>query len=223
MNFNAEYFTSLFTLLLDPLFQTLYMVVLSTVFALLLGFPLGIILVITSKNHIYPKPVLNKILNSIINIMRSLPFIILIIAIFPLSRLIVGTTIGSTAVIVPLSISAAPFVARVVESSLNEIPWGVIEASAAFGATIPQIIFMVMIPETLSSLILGITLTIINILGYSAMAGAIGGGGLGDLAIRYGYMRFQTDVLIATIVVLVVLVEIIQIAGNSLAQKFNRK
>jgi D-methionine transport system permease protein len=223
MSFNSEYLINLFNLLLDPFFQTLYMVLLSTVFALILGFPLGIILVITSKGHIYPKPVLNKILNSIINVMRSLPFIILIIAIFPLSRLIVGTTIGSTAVIVPLSISAAPFVARIVESSLNEIPWGVIEASLAFGATIPQIIWKVMIPESLSSLILGVTLTLINIIGYSAMAGAVGGGGLGDLAIRYGYMRFQTDVLVATIIVLVILVEIIQIAGNSLAFKFNRK
>jgi D-methionine transport system permease protein len=199
------------------------MVLLSTVFALILGFPLGIILVITSKGHIYPRPVLNKILNSIINIMRSLPFIILIIAIFPLSRLIVGTTIGSTASIVPLSIAAAPFVARVIESSLREVSWGVIEASISAGASVPQIIFRVMVPEAMSSLVLGITLTIINILGYSAMAGAIGGGGLGDLAIRYGYQRFETDVLIATVIVLVILVEIVQHVGNLIAKKLDKR
>jgi D-methionine transport system permease protein len=199
------------------------MVFFSTLFALILGLPLGIILVITDKGHIYEMPKLNKILGTIINIMRSIPFIILIIAIFPLSRLIVGTTIGSTAAIVPLSIAAAPFVARIIESSLKEVSWGVIEASISVGATIPQIIFKVMIPEALPSLILGVTLTIINILGYSAMAGAIGGGGLGDLAIRYGYQRFQTDVLIATIIILIVIVELVQNIGNFLARKVDKR
>jgi D-methionine transport system permease protein len=199
------------------------MVFFSTLFSVILGLFLGIILVITDKGHIWEKPQLNKILGSIINIMRSIPFIILIIAIFPLSRLIVGTSIGSTAAIIPLSIAAAPFVARVIESSLKEVSWGVIEASLSVGATIPEIIFKVMIPEAMTSLILGITLTIINILGYSAMAGAIGGGGLGDLAIRYGYQRFQTDVLIATIIILVILVEVIQFIGNFFAKKVNKR
>ncbi|MCX7710892.1 MAG: ABC transporter permease [Clostridia bacterium] len=214
---------NLWELIFPSLLETLYMVLFSTLFSVILGFILGIILVITDKGHIWEKPHLNKVLGSIINVARSVPFIILIIAIFPLSRLIVGTTIGSTASIVPLSIAAAPFVARVIEASLKEVNWGVIEASISVGATIPQIIFKVMIPEALPSLILGITLTVINILGYSAMAGAIGGGGLGDLAIRYGYQRFQTEVLIATIVVLVVLVEFIQIVGNLLAKKFNKR
>ena len=214
---------NLWELLFPSLLETLYMVFFSTLFAGLLGFILGIILVVTDKGHIWEKSLLNKVLGSIINVTRSVPFIILIIAIFPLSRLIVGTTIGSTASIVPLSIAAAPFVARVIEASLKEVGWGVIEASISVGATIPQIIFKVMLPEALPSLILGITLTVINIVGYSALAGAIGGGGLGDLAIRYGYQRFQTDVLIATIVVLVVLVEIIQVLGNLLAKKFDKR
>ena len=214
---------NLWELLFPSLLETLYMVFFSTIFSGLLGFILGIILVVTDKGHVWEKPLLNKVLGSIINVARSVPFIILIIAIFPLSRLIVGTTIGSTASIVPLSIAAAPFVARVIEASLKEVNWGVIEASISVGATIPQIIFKVMIPEALPSLILGITLTVINILGYSAMAGAIGGGGLGDLAIRYGYQRFQTDGLIATIVVLVVLVEVIQVLGNLSAKKFDKR
>lgn len=216
-------FVRLIELLVPSLLETLYMVFFSTIFSVLLGFVLGIILVITEKGHIWERPNLNKVLSSIINVMRSVPFIILIVAIFPLSRLIVGTTIGSTAAIVPLSVAATPFVARIIESSLKEVSWGIIEASLSVGATIPQIIFKVMIPEALPSLILGLTLTIINILGYSAMAGAIGGGGLGDLAIRYGYQRFQTDVLIATIIVLILMVELIQFAGNVLAAKFDKR
>ncbi len=216
-------FARLIELLIPSLLETLYMVFFSTIFSVLLGFVLGIILVITEKGHIWERPNLNKVLSSIINVMRSVPFIILIVAIFPLSRLIVGTTIGSTAAIVPLSVAAAPFVARIIESSLKEVSWGIIEASLSVGATIPQIIFKVMIPEALPSLVLGLTLTIINILGYSAMAGAIGGGGLGDLAIRYGYQRFQTDVLIATIIVLILMVELIQFAGNVLAAKFDKR
>lgn len=218
-----HYLSGIFSLLLPSLLDTLYMVSLSTLFAVVLGMPLGILLVISDRGHIWEKPNLNRILGFTINIMRSLPFIILIIAIFPLSRLIVGTTIGSTASIVPLSIAAAPFAARVIESSLREVGWGVIEASISSGANIPQIIFRVMIPEAMPSLVLGITLTVISILGYSAMAGAIGGGGLGDLAIRYGYQRFQTDILIATIIILVVLVETIQHTGNLISKKLDKK
>lgn len=218
-----QYIEGLWELMFPSLLETLYMMSLSTIFSLLLGLPLGIILVITDRGHIWEKPVLNRTLGLIINVMRSLPFIILIIAIFPLSRLIVGTTIGSTAAIVPLSIAAAPFVARVIESSLKEVSRGVIEAALSAGASLPQIIFKVMIPESLPSLILGVTLTIINILGYSAMAGAIGGGGLGDLAIRYGYQRFETDVLIATIIVLIIMVQLIQGIGNLLAKKVDKR
>ncbi|OXT07025.1 methionine ABC transporter permease [Thermoanaerobacterium thermosaccharolyticum] len=218
-----QYLINLWQLLEQPLWESLYMVFFSTLFSVIIGLPLGIILVITDKGHLSENIKLNHILGTIINIMRSIPFIILIIAISPLSRLIVGTTIGPTAAIVPLSVAAAPFVARVIESSLKEVDWGVIEASISVGATIPQIIFKVMIPESLPSLILGITLTIINILGYSAMAGAIGGGGLGDLAIRYGYQRFETDVLIATIIVLIIFVEIVQRLGNYLAKKVDKR
>lgn len=218
-----SYLSELVDLVLPSLWETLYMVFFSTLFAIILGLPLGIILVITDKGHIWEKPKLNRTLGLIINMARSLPFIILIIAIFPLSRLIIGTTIGPTAAIVPLSIAAAPFVARIIESSLKEVSWGIIEASISVGATIPQIIFKVMLPEAMPSLVLGITLTIINILGYSAMAGAIGGGGLGDLAIRYGYQRFQTDVLIAAIIILIVLVQIIQSIGNMISRKLDKR
>ncbi|MGF7429733.1 methionine ABC transporter permease [Thermoanaerobacterium thermosaccharolyticum] len=218
-----QYLINLWQLMEQPLWESLYMVFFSTLFSVLIGLPLGIILVITDKGHLSENIKLNHILGTIINIMRSVPFIILIIAIFPLSRLIVGTTIGPTAAIVALSVAAAPFVARVIESSLKEVDWGVIEASISVGATIPQIIFKVMIPESLPSLILGVTLTIINILGYSAMAGAIGGGGLGDLAIRYGYQRYETNVLIATIIVLIVFVEIVQRLGNYLAKKVDKR
>jgi D-methionine transport system permease protein len=219
----TQYIVNLIGMLVPSLLQTLYMVSLSTIFALLLGIPLGIILVVTDKGHILEREKLNSVLGFIINITRSLPFIILIIVIFPLSRLIVGTTIGATAAIVPLSIAAAPFVARIVESSLREVSWGMIEASLAMGASNSQIIFKVMLPEALPSLILGVTLTLVNIIGYSAMAGAIGAGGLGDLAIRYGYQRYETDVLIATIIILIILVQLIQSIGNKVSKHFDRR
>lgn len=218
-----NYFIELANLIAPSFLETLYMVLLSTLFSLLLGLPLGIILTVTEKGHIMELPLLNKALSSLINIMRSLPFIILIIVIFPLSRVIVGTTIGSTASIIPLSVAAAPFVARIIESSLKEVNFGIIEASLSMGAAPLQIICRVMLPEALPSLILGISMTIINILGYSAMAGAIGGGGLGDLAIRYGYQRFQTDVLIATIIILIILVELVQSAGTFLSRKVDKR
>jgi len=217
------YLAEILDLVLPAILETLYMVFFSTLFSVILGFALGVILVITDKGHIWEKPRLNNLLGSIVNITRSIPFIILIIMLFPLSRLIVGTTIGSTAAIVPLSIAAAPFVARIIESSLREVDWGVIEASLSVGATIPQVIFRVMIPEAMPSLILDVTTTIINILGYSAMAGAIGAGGLGDVAVRYGYQRFQTDVLIATVIVLIIMVQLIQAVGNSLSKRFDKR
>ncbi len=219
----TNYLNETWILLGPELLETLYMVFFSTVFSLILGAPLGVILVITEKGHIWEKPELNKVLSFIVNITRSLPFIILIIVLFPLSRLIVGTSIGSTAAIVPLSIAAAPFAARIIESSLREVSWGVIEASLSLGASVPQIIFKVLLKEAMPSLMLGVTNITINILGYSAMAGAIGGGGLGDVAIRYGYQRFQTDILIITIIVLIILVEIIQNIGNFIVNKISRK
>jgi D-methionine transport system permease protein len=210
-------------LIIPALTETLYMVFLSTVFSLLLGFPLGVLLVITEKGSIWERKQLNRILNGIINILRSFPFIILMILLFPLSRLIVGKTIGTTATIVPLSIAAAPFVARIIESSLKEVDKGIIECSLAMGASIPKIVFKVLIPESMPSLILGITTTIINIIGYSAMAGAIGGGGLGDVAIRYGLYRFQTDVMVVAVIVIIVIVQGIQFIGNKLSSSINKK
>lgn len=168
------------------------------------------------------KTKLNQFLEIIINTLRSFPFIILMICLFPLSRIIVGTTIGSTAAIVPLSISAAPFVARMVEGALNEIDKGLIEAASSMGASNRTIIFKVMIPETLPHIIHGITVTVISLIGFSAMAGSIGAGGLGDLAIRFGYQRFKTDIMLYSVVVIIILVQILQSFGNYLAKKFSR-
>ena len=206
--------------------QTLQMVSLSTLFSVLLGLPLGIFLCITSpasQGGLRPKPVLNEVLSRIVNVLRSFPFIILIILLFPLSRLIVGTAIGTKSTIVPLSIAAAPFVARLVETSLKEVDPGVIQAARTMGSTDSQIVFKVLLPEALPSLIAGLTLTIINLIGYSAMAGAVGGGGLGDLAIRYGYQRFRTDVLLVAVVIIIILVELIQFIGNKISAKMMSK
>lgn len=209
----------LISLLATPTWETLYMVFFSTFFATAIGFPLGVVLTVTEKGGILEKESVYRVLDGIVNICRSFPFIILMIVLFPLSRLVVGTTIGTTASIVPLSIAAAPFVARVVESALREVDGGLVEAAVSMGAHPVAIIFKVLIPEALPSLVLGETLTVINIIGYSAMAGAIGGGGLGDLAVRYGFHRFQTDVLIAAVIVIIVMVQAIQGAGNALARR----
>ncbi len=203
--------------------QTLAMVALSAIFSLALGFPLGIFLCVTDPSGISPKPVLNQVLSRVVNVLRSFPFIILMILLFPLSRIIVGTSIGTVATIVPLSIAAAPFVARIIESSLREVNPGVIQAARAMGSLDRQIIFRVMIPEALPSLVSGVTLTVINLIGYSAMAGAIGGGGLGDLAIRYGYQRFRTDIMIAAVVIILILVELIQLAGTRISNRLIAK
>ncbi|HLR35572.1 MAG TPA: methionine ABC transporter permease [Tissierellales bacterium] len=199
------------------------MVFSSTIFSLLLGFPLGTLLVITEKNSLWEKPILNQILNGIINILRSIPFIILMILVFPLSKLIVHKTTGTTATIVPLSIAAAPFVARIIESALKEVDQGIVEASLSMGATVPQIIFKVLIPEAMPSLVMGITLTIINLIGFSAMAGAIGGGGLGNLAIRYGLYRFEKDIMFVSVGIIILLVQVIQLLGNKLAKSIDKK
>jgi len=195
------------------------MVLFSALFSLVIGFPIGILLVITKEGNIWEKRKINQILEFIINTLRSFPFIILMICLFPLSRVIVGTTIGVNAAIVPLSISAAPFVARIVEGALNEIDKGLIEASSSMGANNLTLIFKVMIPETLPHLIHGITVTIISLIGYSAMAGTIGAGGLGDLAIRFGYQRFKVDIMIYAVIVIIILVQLIQSLGNYLVAK----
>ena len=212
--------SKLWMLVLASTGQTLSMVFFSTFFSLLMGLPLGILLSITSgveQGGIVPKPFLNNVLGRIVNVLRSFPFIILMILLFPLSRILIGTSIGTTATIVPLSIAAAPFVARVIETALKEVDPGVVQAARAMGSTNWQIIRKVLIPEALPSLVSGVTLTIINLIGYSAMAGAIGGGGLGDLAIRYGYQRFRGDVMVVAVVIILVLVEIIQVIGNKIS------
>ncbi|MBP3772825.1 MAG: ABC transporter permease [Treponema sp.] len=203
--------------------ETLLMVFFSTFFAILIGFPLGILLNITNKYGITPKPVFNLVLSRIIDVLRSFPFVILMIVLLPFTRLILGTAIGTTATIIPLSIAAAPFVARITETALNEVDPGVVQASRAMGSTNAQIIIKVLIPESLPSVVSGITLTIINLVSYSAMAGTLGGGGLGDLAIRYGYQRFRTEIMIAAVVVIIILVALIQFAGTRLTNKILSK
>lgn len=212
-----------FNLLLKGFLDTTHMVFWSTIFSLLLGFPIGILLTITPKGGIWERPKLNKFLEMSINSLRSFPFIILMILIFPLSRVIVGTTIGSSAAIVPLSISAAPFVGRIVQGALKEVDPGLIEATESMGADVFTIIFKVLIPEAFPALIHGITLTVINLIGYSAMAGAIGGGGLGDIAIRYGYQRFKTDIMIYSVIAIIILVQSIQGSGNYFSNKIKIK
>jgi len=211
------------TLITKPLMESLYMVFFSTIFALLLGIPLGILLVTSEKNGLWEKPLLNKVLNGIINLLRSFPFLILMILLFPLADLIVGKQIGTTATIVPLSIGSAPFVARLIESSLKSVDKGVVESALSMGASTKEIIWKVLLPEAFPSIISDITISIINIIGYSAMAGSIGGGGLGDLAIRYGLYRFKTDVMIAAVIVIIILVQSIQFIGNTLSKRVNKK
>lgn len=208
----------------DAAAQTAVMVVFSTLFSLLLGLPLGILLCTSDpQSGIRPRPALYQILTRIVNALRSFPFIILMIVLFPLSRVLVGTSIGTKATIVPLSIAAAPFVARIIESALKEVDKGVVQAARAMGSTTMQIIFKVLIPEALPSLIDGVTLTVINVIGYSAMAGAIGGGGLGDLAIRYGYQRFRSEIMAIAVIVILLMVELIQMLGTALSHKVAAK
>ncbi|UTR08892.1 ABC transporter permease [Evansella sp. LMS18] len=207
----------------DATLETLLMTGFSLFFAALLGIPIGIALVVTRKGGLFQNNITFTITNTIVNIFRSIPFIILMVAIIPFTRFVVGTSIGTAAAVVPLVVFAAPFIARLVESSLLEVSPGIIEAAESMGATPWQIIFRFMVPEALSSLILNLTIATIGIIGASAMAGAIGGGGLGDLAIAYGYQRFHTDVMIVTVVILVVLVQGLQMAGNRFSQAIRRR
>ena len=213
-------------LVAESTLQTIEMVFWSTVFSLIMGLPLGVLLHVTDREDqggIIPKPLLNEILSRIVNILRSFPFLILMIVLMPVARFILGTTSGTRAAVVSLSIAAAPFVARVIETSLKEVDPGVVQAAKAMGSTNWQIIVKVMLPEALPSLVSGVTLTIINLIGYSATAGTIGGGGLGDLAIRYGYQRFRSDVMLAAVIVTIVLVELVQFVGNKISSRLLAK
>lgn len=199
--------------------ETLYMVVISTALAYLLGLPLGVILVTTERGHILENVTVNRILGAIINTVRSIPFIIFLILVIPLTKLLVGGFIGTVASMVPLTLAAVPFVARLVETSLKEIEWGLIEAALSMGASSWQVIAKVLLPEARPSLILGVAITTINLVSYSAMAGIVGGGGLGTLAYYYGYQRYQTVVLLITVVILILMVQGVQLLGDSLAAK----
>ena len=213
----------LLDLLIPSINETLYMVFISTVFTVILGLPLGILLVITREDNVLPNSKLYNSLSILINITRSIPFVILMIFIIPFTRLVVGSSIGTNAAIVPLVVAAIPFFARLVEGSILEVNPGVIEAGVSMGASPLEIVLKILIPEAMPSLVLNVTVTIINIIGYSAMAGAVGGGGLGYLAIGYGYHRFQTDVMFATVIILIILVQLIQISGNKISNSIYRK
>ena len=210
-------------MLIEGFWDSIYMTLVATILAYVIGLPLGIILVVTDKDGIKPVVWLNRILGIIINILRSVPFLILLITIIPFTRWVVGTSIGTNATIVPLVVAAAPFVARVVESSLKEVDSGVIEAAQSMGTSTFQIIYKVLLPESLPSLIVGGALAVTTILSYSALAGFVGGGGLGDIAIRYGYNRYQSDIMLVTVALLVVIVQVLQEVGMKLARVSDRR
>lgn len=193
--------------------ESLYMILLSTLAAYILGLPMGIVIIVTDKDGIAPLAPINRVLGIIINLIRSVPFVILLIAVMPITRAILDTTIGPTAVVIPLIIGSAPYIARLVESSLKEVDKGVIEAAQSMGASKPQIVFKVMIPEAMPSLINGGVIALVTILGYSALSGFVGGGGLGSIAINYGYYRYETDIMLITVAIMVIIVQIFQEAG----------
>ena len=210
-------------LLTKALGETVYMVVVSMIIATIIGVPLGVLLHTTSKGQILESLAVNRIVGAIVNAVRSIPFIILLVAISPFTRLLVGTAIGTTAAMVPLVIAAIPFIGRQVETSLKEVPFGLVEAAQSMGATPAQIIWKVLLPESMSSIVAQLTTVIISLVGESAMAGAVGGGGLGDLAIRYGYQRFRPEIMLATVVILIVLVQLVQFVGNTLAKRLDKR
>jgi D-methionine transport system permease protein len=203
--------------------ETLYMTIISTLIGYVIGLPWGIGLTVTNKDGIHPNTVVFRILDILANIMRSIPFLIMLIVVIPITQVIVGKTYGPTAMIVPLTISAAPLIARMVESSLNEVDKGVIEAAQSMGSSNFQIVWKVMLSEAKVSLISGATITIATILGYSAMAGTLGGGGLGDIAIRYGYYRWQGNILITTVILLILLVQLFQVIGTVIGNRLDKR
>lgn len=214
---------ALVDMLLNGILETLYMVLLSTGISYLIGIPVGVLLYVTDENGICKNKPVNLILGFIVNLLRSIPFIILLVAIIPFTRFVVGTSIGSTATIVPLVVSAAPFVARMVESSLKEVDGGVIEAAESMGATPWEIIIKVLLPEAKPSLIVGSAIAITTILGYSAMAGFVGGGGLGTIAINYGYYRYDDRIMLITVVLLVIVVQLFQVIGMKIASRTDKR
>ncbi len=216
-------FSDALMLLPKALGETVYMVAVSMIIASAIGIPLGVLLLATGKNQVLELGIANKTLSAIVNCVRSIPFIILMVAIIPFTRLIVGSSIGTTAAIVPLIIASIPLIARLVETSLREVPYGLVEAALSMGATPYQIIRRVLLPEAMPSIVAQLTTVIIVLIGESAMAGAVGGGGLGDLAIRYGYQRFNPEVMLATVIVLIALVQVIQFLGNRISKKLNKK
>jgi D-methionine transport system permease protein len=215
--------TEINQMLLKGIGETLYMTLASTLFGYILGLPMGIALTVTDKEGIRPNKAVYKVLDIIANVLRSVPFLILLIVLIPFTKLVVGKSYGSTATIVPLTIAAAPFIARMVESSLKEVDAGVIEAAKSMGAGTFQMIWKVLLVEARTSLLVGVTIAIGTILGYSAMAGVIGGGGLGDIAIRYGYYRYETDIMMVTVVLLVILVQILQTIGMRMSVRFDKR
>ena len=219
MDFLATFFDNYGMLLAQGTWDTLLMTIVSTFFAYVIGIPLGVLCVLTSPKGLMPHRIFNMVLGWIINIGRSIPFIILLVALIPFTRFIVGTSLGVPGAIVPLVISAAPFIARMVEQSIEEVDGGLMEAAQSFGANTWQIVYKVFLREALPSLVRGFAIVFITILGYSAMAGCVGAGGLGDIAIRYGYQRYQDDVMIATVIILIVIVQIVQSACNFAARK----
>lgn len=210
-------------MLIEGTMDTLYMTFVSTIFAYLFALPIGIALVVTKKDGLHPMGFINKFLDVVVNIGRSVPFLILLIAVIPLTKVIAGKSYGSTATIVPLVIASTPFIARLIESSLQEVDHGVIEAAQSMGASLSTIVFKVLIPEAKTSLIVGATIAIGTILSYSAMAGVVGGGGLGDIAIRYGYNRYQYDIMLMTVILLIILVQVLQMIGMKIASKTDKR
>lgn len=210
-------------MIIKGMFETLYMTLASTLFAYVIGLPIGIILVITDKEGIHPIYWLNNLLNIVVNFFRSIPFLILLLAIRPFTRLITGTTIGTSATVVPLVVAAAPFIARLIESSIKEVDKGVVEAAKSMGASAFEIIYKVLLPEAKPSIIIGAAIATTTILGYSAMAGAVGGGGLGDIAIRYGLHRYETSIMLVTVALLVVVVQILQEIGMKIAKSGDKR
>lgn len=214
---------NLIPLLWSSTLETLYMVAVSAAFGTLIGAPLGIFLATSRRGELISAPAVNAVLGLIVNAARSTPFIILVVAIIPFTRLIAGTSIGTTAAIVPLTIAAAPFIARLIETAIREVDGGLIEAARALGATPGQIVRKVLLPEAMPGIILGLTLAVVSLIGYSAMVGAVGGGGLGDLGIRYGYQRFMPGVMLAVVIILIVLVQLVQSLGEWIAQRFDKR
>lgn len=214
---------TIITMLLEGIAGTLYMTLTATFFGYLFGLPMGILLTVTDKNGLKPNPLIYKLLDAISNVVRSIPFLILLILLIPFTKLVVGKSYGSTATIVPLVVAAAPYIARMVEASLKEVDAGVIEAAKSMGATNTQIVFKVLLVEARTSLIINATIALGTILGYSAMAGTVGGGGLGDIAVRYGYYRYQTDIMIVTVVLLIILFQIFQNVGMKIARDLNHR